>query len=303
MTSTSREESQSACLCCGSEYLDHRTAVVSGFLAERAWHGQPELTRLATCSDCGFRYFERRLSEVEAQRLYKGYRDTTYLRARRRWEPFYTEAAHNRVIGWAQSESRIADLTRTLTESGLPNRFEHAIDHGGSGGHMLRAVNAIHKVVFDPSGFPPIEGVSAICDASQLQAGCDLLLSCQVLEHVSDPRAYLRSVSQLCRPGAYLYLEVPDERWRETTGTGSARDAWLGLLVRHHHLLKLADCYSTAFRVLFRILPPFGFVAMREHINYFSLSALRALVDACGLQCLTAGRNGQGQWYAIARKS
>lgn len=43
--------------------------------------------------------------------------------------------------------------------------------------------------------------------------GADVVLSRHVIEHVPDPRAFLRTLRAACRPGAQLALETPDVRW------------------------------------------------------------------------------------------
>ncbi|MCF8177622.1 MAG: methyltransferase domain-containing protein [Sulfuritalea sp.] len=276
------------------------TTLVSGFLAERAWGGSPELTALAFCKNCGFRFFERGLTTEEANKLYKGYRNTEYFYVRNQWEPFYTRAQHEGVVAWAHSPDRPEDLRNTLKQAGTPNHFGYALDHGGNAGHMLTALEAAQKVVFDPSGCEPLPGIAAVSDPLGIPPQCDLLLSCQVLEHVSDPKLYLQQVTTLCARGAHLYIEVPDESWSNRVCHGRLRDAWLKFLLRHHRLLILADMLGTGCRVKLGFLPPMGFIPMREHLNYFTIQALNALLLACGLEILLSGRNGQGQLFAVA---
>lgn len=143
------------CLCCGNIELRLQTTVVSGFLAQRAWSGAPELTTIAFCDQCGFRFFGRGLSNLEADRLYGGYRDAGYFATRNRWEPFYTREQHADVIAWSHSPSRTNDLRMAFEQAGLPPRFHYALDHGGYQGHMLQGIDAETKVVFDPAGCDP----------------------------------------------------------------------------------------------------------------------------------------------------
>jgi hypothetical protein len=291
------------CLCCGNRQLRLETTVVSGFLAERAWKGEPELTTMAFCNQCGFCFFGRGLSTGEADRLYRGYRDADYFAIRNRWEPFYTRAQHEAVIDWSHSPSRTDDLRKTFAQAGLPSRFRYALDHGGHQGHMLQGIDAASKVVFDPAGCEPLAGVTAVSDAADIPPQCDLFLSCQVLEHASDPVGYLRQAASLCADGACLYIEVPDELWSNRVLHGPVRDAWLKLLLRHHRLLILADMLSTGCRVKLGFLPPMGFIPMREHLNYFTITALDSILPAAGFQVLLSGRNNGGQIFAVAKKA
>jgi hypothetical protein len=298
-----QDRTRRGCLCCGCQALRRETTLVSGFLAERAWGGLPEVTEIAFCDRCGFRFFARGLSDQEASALYRNYRDGNYFQTRNRWEPFYTRARHEQTIAWSRAPSRVDDLRRTFARAGLPERFSYVLDHGGNEGHMLKGVDADRKVVFDPSGREVLPGITAVSDPTELLPGCDLLLSCQVLEHVSDPVSYLRQVAALCADGACVYIEVPDESWSNRTGHGWLRDAWLNFLVRQRHLLAFFDMLSTGCRVKLGFLPPLGFIPMREHLNYFTIQALESILVASDLEPILSGRNGEMQLFAIARKT
>jgi len=40
----------------------------------------------------------------------------------------------------------------------------------------------------------------------------DLVFSSHTLEHVNNPRAYVKSIAKALKPGGWLYIEVPNER-------------------------------------------------------------------------------------------
>ncbi len=297
-----RDRTGAGCLCCGNRVLRRETTVVSGFLAQRAWQGEPGLTALAFCDACGFRFFARGLSPQEGASLYQGYRDAEYFRARNSWEPFYTRAQHEAVVAWSRGADRATALRSTLARAGLPARFDYVLDHGGNAGHMLRGVDAGIKVVFDPSGCEALPGITRVSDPAGIPPRCDLFLSCQVLEHVSDPRGYLAHAASLCAEGGYLYVEVPDEMWTNAVLHGPWRDAWLKFLLRHHRLLILTDMLSTGCRVKLGFLPPLGFNPMREHLNYFTIRALDSILPGCGFEIVLSGHRGAGLIFAVARK-
>jgi SAM-dependent methyltransferase len=69
-----------------------------------------------------------------------------------------------------------------------------------------------------------------------------------LLEHLVDPRSFLRQVRQRLRPDGYLYIEVPDNGY-----------------------LRLADA---------GVMPHRQFSI--QHIQYFTPSSLTALVTSCG---------------------
>jgi len=113
----------------------------------------------------------------------------------------------------------------------------------------------------------------------------------------------LRRIHAALIPRGWLYVEVPDEIWRNYSAHGKLRDAGLRWLLKRPRLLIAADTLSTACRIKFGVLPPMGFVPMREHLNYFTSEALKALVRNSDFDVLTAGVNTAGQTFVIARKS
>ena len=63
-----------------------------------------------------------------------------------------------------------------------------------------------------------------------------------------------------------------------------------------------ADLLCTACRIKLERLPPFGFVAMREHMNFFTAASLRAMLAGNGFAVDFCGINRAGQLFAVARK-
>ena len=294
--------SAQGCLCCGAKELRRETQIVSGFLAARAWGGPPQTTELLTCPACGLRFFERGLSDEETARYYRGYRDADYVRARWRWEPFYTRGQHRALLAWTHSPLRTEAVRAALALSGAPAYYASALDHGGDQGQMLAAVEAERKAVYEPSACATAPGIARYDDAASLPGGWNLILSCQVLEHVSSPAAYLRDITALLDDSGWLYIEVPHEHWRPAPGGETLRAAWLKALLRWRPLLMAADVLCTACRIKLGCLPPFGFVAMREHMNFFTPASLRAILAGNGFAVDSCGINRAGQLFAVARK-
>lgn len=75
---------------------------------------------------CGHRFFRERYSNKELTQLYGGYREDAYLKARQRWEPWYSARLNGagldpqviagrqnqlrellRQVGWRQGERRV----------------------------------------------------------------------------------------------------------------------------------------------------------------------------------------------------
>ncbi len=290
------------CLCCGNPHLKGETTVVSPFLAKRGWDGKPELTLVMFCDSCGFRFYNRGLSESEGNRYYQGYRDQTYFKDRNRFEPFYTKSAYNADSTWLVSKGRRAALAHALEQGGAPKSFEAALDFGGGTGQMLLDIEATRKSVFDVSGGQTEAGVTRI-SSQELGSHWDLVLSCQVLEHLADPFCSLQTIANNLSKGGWLYAEVPDQHWSNSARNGSAREAWLSWIIDKPRLLLAADIVSTAFRIKCGFLPPMGFIPMREHLNYFTVEALCALLRRAGFSVRWSGRNLENSICAVATRN
>ena len=291
------------CLCCGSTSLKSETTVVSSFLAKRAWNGKPELTRVMFCDSCGFRFYDRGLSDAEGDRYYQDYRDHVYFKNRNRHEPFYTRSAYEGDTNWMSSPGRRTALAQVLERAGAPKSFQGALDFGGGTGQMLRDIDARQRAVFDVAGGHTEEGVARIVSQQELGNGWDLVLSCQVLEHLSDPLSSVELISAVLSNGGWFYAEVPDQHWSNSARSGRIREAWLSWIVDKPWLLLTADTISTAFRVKLGFLPPMGFIPVREHLNYFTEQALSALLQRAGLVVKWSGTNLEGAICAVGRRN
>lgn len=293
--------SSEGCLCCTCTHLRKESTVVSPFLAKRGWNGEPELTSVMFCDRCGFRFYDRGLSESEGNRYYQGYRDQTYFRDRNRFEPFFTKRAYDADSTWLVSKGRRVALAHALELAGAPKSFQSVLDFGGGTGQMLLDIQAERKAVFDVSGGQTEEGVARITSQG-LGSNWDLLLSCQVLEHLTDPFCSLQTMANSLSKGGWLYAEVPDQHWSNSVRNGSVREAWLSWIIGKPRLLLAADIVSTAFRIKRGFLPPLGFIPMREHLNYFTVEALRALLLRAGLSVRWSGKNLENSICAVATR-
>jgi SAM-dependent methyltransferase len=288
------------CLICGSSRLSTTASVVSGYLAFKAWNGRPVATRLFECTDCGFRYYERGLTDEEAKAYYDGYRNHAYIRERHSFEPFYTQAAYDKDEAFKISAGRRTELMDALIQAGVTVPASLALDFGGGEGWLIRDLPADRRLVLDISENATVPGVESITNKAELPEQADLVTCAQVLEHVADPLAIIYEIKSMLRDGGAMYLEVPDQIWRQLPVMRPSM-SFLSWLCCHPRLLMLWDTYSTVFRVLLKILPPMGLVPMREHINFFTLEALRQLAIRAGLTIHAEGTNAGG-FYLVATK-
>jgi len=268
----------------------------------KAFDGQPELIDLMFCSRCGFRFYDRGLSYAEAQRYYEGYRSEEYFKIRHQFEIFYTRKAHDDTENWLNSSGRHVAVAQALEKAGAPRSFSSALDFGGGTGHMLLGLDAEKRAVFDLSKEEAEAGVESFGTREEIQGPWDLILSCQVLEHLSDPFYQVSDIAQLMSPGWWLYAEVPQQMWKDFSGPSAIQRAWLSLLVKNSTALHAADFMSTAFRVKLGFVPPLGFVPMREHVNFFTEQALTSLLARAGLKVRWSGKNSEGCICAVATR-
>jgi SAM-dependent methyltransferase len=134
---------------------------------------------------------------------------------------------------WFTARRRILDgvIERVVK----PPQDARILELGAGTGHnlaMLSRFGAVEASELDPIarqlasdrlGRPVVE--AALPDLSMFPAGSyDLVALLDVLEHVPDDEASLRSIKQLLKPGAALLLTVPINPWM-----------WSAHDVAHHH--------------------------------------------------------------------
>ncbi len=286
------------CVVCDSESLVRYPAVTSPFIAQIVQWPAPQHCSLVECAGCGHRFFDLRLDEAEMGQLYGNYRGKDYFAIRHHWEPWYSKAI-NQAIGHDQREidSRRDYVLQFLRKSLPPAVFAgEVLDYGGDKGQFIPPELGRKKYVFEVSDQEPVEGIVRLGTKQALRRPFDLVMLCHVLEHLSDPFQFLLELREQLGPAGpaqWMYAEVPLERprllKRPTTRTARrgaadwilrARLAWLGL-----------DFYSTFFRVKLNTVPPFGFIRMHEHLNFFSGKSLRSLFERAGF-AVTASEEG-----------
>ena len=164
-------------------------------------------------------------------------------------------------------------------------------------------LSAERPAVFDVSGVPPEPGVEVIQEAELNARSWDLILSCHVLEHVSDPHQYMRGLVDLGRSGALFFIEIPNEKYASLAFNGSAlQKAWLSWVAGTGLLFKALDFLSTGLRVKLGLVPPLGFVALREHLQIITVKGLTAFLSTFNLEILSCEIAESGHIVALARK-
>ncbi|MGJ0484894.1 MAG: class I SAM-dependent methyltransferase [Methylomicrobium sp.] len=290
------------CPCCLKLNANIMWGIISPFLAQRAILTPPFPVKILSCLECGFRWSVRGLSTEEVRRLYDGYRGEAYFSERNSLEPWYTRSCNHGLGSEHIMANRRKDLLELLISCSVSaDDIGYVIDHGGDRGQMLKEFKNAQKFVFDLSGVEPDAGVERLHALEDGIASADLVLNCHVLEHMPDPRQGLMESIALVRQGGFIYVEVPNEIWKGPFQPPFQKK-WLEILCTHPSILKWADFFCTATRIKTGWIPPLGFVAIREHLNYFTLTSLSLMMSACRLRVLICKKSSTGNLTALGQK-
>lgn len=231
------------CYLCGGVRLDARKGAV---------RDNPALG-IVECADCGLVALNRR------DHIAPDHYERSGMHGAR---PASIEA-------WLAESSRDDERRFNDLSALIANR--RVLDVGsGAGGFLSRA----QRIAKDAVGIEPEarvrqfhgDALSIYPDADAVRGRAfDLVTAFHVLEHVPDPRAVLRSLSELVAPGGRMVIEVP-----------SSDDA----------LLTLYDC------------GPFqGFTYWSQHLFLFNAETLRRVARQAGLRVVSIA---QFQRYPLA---
>lgn len=190
------------CPCCNSQPV-LIPAQLSQFVTWRVTGNDPggnTDTVLCHCEQCNFYFSSQRFTNKEMQRLYEGYRNETYNQMRKQCESAYKEQLYS-----LDYINRRKEFINSLIYQHVSD-LQSVLDYGGDDGTYIPDVPV--KFVYDVSGVEPVPGVNKY--SLNNQDRFDLVMNCQVLEHVSDINQLI--IDLKARTKEYLYIEVPAYR-------------------------------------------------------------------------------------------
>jgi hypothetical protein len=237
--------------------LARRLCVLPKRFLDRVY-GTSVCVEMQLCLDCSFVQAKHAFSDEAISRLYADYRSSSYNEERIRYEPSYAQICGSVGIGDKELESRIGGLTAWLKGKIDYSDGFSMLDFGGSDGRFLPLLDG-RKYVFEISNVSPRPGIVRIENESDLETYPYVQIA-HVLEHVPQPLALVKHVSNFVQPSGYLYIEVPQE----------LTDA------------ALSELKSGPVR---RPL------VVHEHINVYSVPAVTRLVEAAGLESVCIERS------------
>jgi hypothetical protein len=209
------------------------------------------------CSHCSFVQTTAPFRDEDIFRLYADYRSSTYNEERIRYEPSYASIAAAVGQDDVEIRSRKTALNSFLRRV-LPGRDSFSIlDYGGSDGKFLPDLPG-SKFVYEISNIQPVDGVTRINDESALGT-YSLVLAAHIIEHVPKPLQLVHKLRAFVEPGGYLYLETPQE---------------------------IADSDREGLRQGRRHFD----IDIHEHINSYSLDAVKGLLEAGSFELVSIER-------------
>lgn len=298
------------CLCCKTtKKITKEYGVVSPFFARRAMLTDAFIAEVIKCSSCGSKFFNVNVSNNQLSRLYDGYRDNNYFQLRNSFEPWYSKRINDDIGGEKNFSKRRKVLIDALASAKIDNNFFTVLDHGGDQGQMLSGVNfkekinANKKYVYDISGKLPSNGIKHIDHNEMLKINWDLILSCHVLEHLTDPEKYISDLARIGRNGTLYFFEVPNEVWTSFKINQTVfQFNWLNLLINFRYIFKWMHLISVIFKLKLKFIPPFLFPALSEHLNFFTVKGLGKILQKAGLRVRASYIADSGHIVAIAEK-
>lgn len=276
------------CPCCGSKKYKLYDAVVSPFIVEYALTTKPTLCHLARCYSCQHIFFIERFTDEETQTLYSNYRGQRYFNIRHKHEFYYSQRINDTVDG--DPRIRKAATEFFLEEAKLPfDKIVSILDYGGDRGQYFPdRFNRAKKYLYDISDNTAVSHVQKVKAHELFQKKFNMLILCNILEHLSSPQVFIQSIKPLLANSGYVYIEVPYEpfsiwQW----GSGRVRRLYLKSLLKIRPLFVMIDFFSLVGRLQFHFVPPFfGFIKLHEHINFFTLKSLELLLESCGFKII-----------------
>ncbi|MBR1907802.1 class I SAM-dependent methyltransferase [bacterium] len=263
------------CLICKSKNINKYAANFSQFIADRVFDGENKTFKLLHCKECGFAYFNYRMSDAENLKLYENYRDFNYQQQRQKSESWYTKEI-NALIGNNKTEidSRNIHLSKLLQNNKICLNFDKnmtVLDFGGDSGQFIpETLNNCQRYVYDISGKTVLDGIKLLKTLEECKSQkYDLVICAHVLEHITNPDDTIKTIKSLLSQNGLLYIELPfDSPFYKKLGDN------LQYLFNPHFRFK--DIVKHFFSKL-KSFRKKSF-DMHEHINYFTLSSAEILL-------------------------
>jgi hypothetical protein len=261
------------CLACKSDRLISCDTKISDFLAERIFNVKDDMilpVKLYHCMECGFAFYDKRLSEAEEGKLYSGYRSDEYQKMRQRHDIWYTPAINQALCKDEKGLNVHRALIERICKENIPCKIHRALDYGGDMGQKYPSGLSIdEKYVYDVSGAETVEGVVSLSTFNLAKAmEYDLIMCNQVLEHIGELDYFIGLIKSLGNENTWFYFDVPFDSPYIKSSLGNFQ-----YLVNPYFRL------STMIRHFSRIKKQGYFAPMTEHINFFTPNSMKRFCE------------------------
>lgn len=211
------------CVICNSSNVTKKLGLFTPFMSHRMFEYPliqvsdgsgvrflDVFTNAIWCDDCGAVFSQMRPDADELARVYEGYRGPDYNAIRTIFEPNYPmmNAAIDSDAEWKNRQNLSCDF---LEDKVNPATIHRILDYGGDKGQYIpRIFSGSEKFVYDISGVGVEDGVQIVNDLAAV-GQVDFVMASNILEHVSYPQEILADILKVCRPGAFIFIDVPQE--------------------------------------------------------------------------------------------
>lgn len=282
-------------ICNGAAVLKSH-ARLAPFIAELIGSTINQSTKLLSCANCDFDFFEKRYSTDEEEAIYSEYRTGKYLKVRQNWEPWYTNSVNEAYVPENPNvDARVNFMEEVISHSLAGSSLDLVVDVGGDQGQFFPKRDIRNKVVIDLSNKKLRPGVSRISNIGQLKGQADLIIAAHLLEHLSDPRAFLIEMRSHLKPGGYIYLEVPLDRPAIRRWHSSDIYARYLKAINSKSVFVFLDFLTGILRNFGFTVPRVGIVKESEHINYFSAYSLEKIAAKSGYSIIHSAQDNSSR--------
>jgi hypothetical protein len=262
---------RSECPACASTLYESYFATISPWVRELAGVEERSVS-LRSCLHCGSAWFSHAYSDSEMDLLYSNYRGSTYTAVRSHWEPWYDEGLNRGLSDdHGVRRSRVEGLKKFLSTHLSPADLSVVVDVGGDRGQYIPFGDK--RFVADPSQRTLEKGVIRVDSAAEVNSP-DLIMSCHLLEHLSDPMTELEAYSH----ARWVYVEVPSG----TPNVSMSRRAstYLSYVLAASPALWRRIARPAAGRSSGLRSQP---LRLSEHVNFFTPAGIETLMRNAGL--------------------
>ena len=271
------------CPICGNTETIGTKTKVSDFVKERIGCGEVEL-ELLRCDKCSFAFYDHMFTPEEEKSLYDQYRGLEYQKQREKHECWYTAKVNNALDSDTKSlEEQRRVIGKLLNDNGYDS-FENALDYGGNeGATYIDKWGTANKYVYDISGCDVLPGITSVDSVDKLyDLRVDFVMSNMTFEHLTCVTEIIEKFTKIGDEKTVYYVEVPSEfPFGENKFSIKSN---LSLLINpNFNIFKLAKYYMKK-----RNEP---FFPMQEHVNFYTVSSLRMLVENYGFSVIDVQEN------------